>query len=147
MNFQKKLEEKKIEVVLEHIIDKSNNKIQITKEDETVYYICQIIGVMGNYNSPMEMLNLLTSHTKEAFIEINAMKYGEIFDKAYRQIENENNNIKGFFKSLKLKKVATPIIKDMYDKIDFLNKEDDLVSNYLVPYIVKNYRNLIEGII
>lgn len=142
MNLKKELEDKKIETVLQHIIDKSNKKIQITKEDETVYYICQILGVMGNYNSPMEILNLLSPHTKEAFIEINAIKYGEIFDKAYRQIENENNNIKGFFKSLKLKKAATPIIKDLYNKIDFLNEESDLVSNHLLPYINKNYPNV-----
>ena len=142
MSLKKELEDIRIEIVLQHIIEKSNNKIQITKEDETVYYICQILGVMGNYNSPMEILSLLSPHTKEAFIEINAIKYGELFDNAYKQIESESNNIKGFFRSLKLKKVTTPIIKDLYDKINFLNNESDLISNYLLPYIIKNYGNL-----
>lgn len=142
MSLKKELEDKKIETVLQHIIDKSNKKIQITKEDETVYYICQILGVMGNYNNPMEILNLLSPNTKEAFIEINAIKYAEVFDKAYKQIEDENNKIKGMFRYFKLKKVVTPIIKDLYNKIDFLNKESDLVSNHLLPYIIKNYANL-----
>ena len=37
MNFTKELEDKKIEIVLNHIIDKSNKNIKLTHEDETVY--------------------------------------------------------------------------------------------------------------
>lgn len=123
------------------INNKYKNNEKTTVVDDTVYHILNIITVMGTNNNPIKILDVLAPNTKDAFRLIKANKFGKIIDDYYKKIFAEYQNTRGFFKSFKFKKIATNIINEMYEKIDKENEKNDLISGYLIPYIIENYSN------
>ena len=144
MAFTEEQENKIISQTLDIINEKFKNNQETTIVDDTIYHILNIITVMGSNNNPIKLLDVLAPNTKDAFKLIGANKFGKIINDHYKQVFTEYQNSRGLFKSFKFKKIAISILNTMYEKIEQENEKHDLISEYLIPYIMDNYKDNIN---
>lgn len=144
MQFTEDQETDILEQATNYICEKNAQGHKLTLEDETVIYICEIIATMGTANHPQEIYKLLSSKTKAAFTEIGAHEYAEVFGTTYNSAKEEIDNLKGIFKGSRKKKILNRHAVALYEATSILEQSTSLVSTYLIPYIIKKFKDHIS---
>ena len=127
---------------IEHIVEKYVTNQKVSINDETVYYICQIISIMGTSNNKLKIFRLISSRTKDAFARIRAVEYAEFFGEFCKEVKDKLREYMGFFDAFKRRRYLKKMSDVLYERIQLIDVAVPLISTYLVPFILENYSEL-----
>ncbi|MBE6124260.1 MAG: hypothetical protein E7184_01790 [Erysipelotrichaceae bacterium] len=125
-------------------IHKNDPEYKPSLPDDTAYYIYLVICALseGGYYRYIE--TAYSDKTPDAFNEIGASEYANLFAKFNKALFEESNKVKGLFKGFRRMKILrkhTYVFKEEWEKLD---TKKPLIPTYVNPYLKKKVIPVLE---